>query len=361
MLRSAERNFRCGAAKPDKMSSAAFRLLLSICTFSISLESAALKISNRYRSPRNPERSIRSATTLIVLHTTEAPAKSSINKVSDRGECHYVVTESGDIYSIVDRDKEAFHAGRSMWKGKEDVDKFSVGIECVGYHDKPMGMVQLKALSSLIEDLQARYKISDENVVCHSHVAYGAPNKWHKRRHRGRKQCAMLFGTPTVRKILSLKSRPPVDQDVRAKRLVIGDRYLHSVLYGSIDPMRRHYKNVSAEKPKLQAVHKSENKKSGAAKTVKKKPVEKPAPVNKPTPSGKAPGAGQAKPKSIQELTRRGWKIRGVISGKATPSSIMGKDWNNPDVYYTIRNNIISGSEINPARIENGTMIWIKE
>ena len=89
----------------------------------------AVPISNRYRSPRNPERRVRASTELIVLHTTEAPARSSLTKVSDRGECHFCVTEDGSVYRIVDRDREAFHAGRSMWNGKEDVDKFSIGIE----------------------------------------------------------------------------------------------------------------------------------------------------------------------------------------------------------------------------------------
>jgi hypothetical protein len=358
---AAKNELMCRTAKPNGVAGILIQLVLALIVVFVCLEGMAITVSNRYRSPRNPERSIRNSTTLIVLHTTEAPAKSSINKVSDRGECHYVVTESGDVYAIVDRDKEAFHAGRSMWKGKEDVDKFSVGIECVGYHDKPMGMVQLRALAALIEDLQARYKISDENVVCHSHVAYGAPNKWHKKRHRGRKQCAMLFGTPTVRNILSLKSRPSVDQDVKAKRLVVGDAYLQSVLYGNADPMRRHYKNASGVKDRPKVVYKSVKPKSTASKTVQKNVSQKANSAQKQMPPQKKPSPGKIKPKSIQELVKNGWKIRGVISGKATASSIMGNAWNKPDVFYTIRNTIISGAEINSAKIENGTMIWVKE
>ena len=127
--------------------------------------SASVPVSNRYRSPRNPERRVRASTELIVLHTTEAPARSSLNKVSDRGECHFCVTEDGTVYRIVDRDREAFHAGRSMWNGKEDVDKFSVGIECVGHHDKPMGDVQLNAIRSLVKELQAMYRIDRKSVV----------------------------------------------------------------------------------------------------------------------------------------------------------------------------------------------------
>ncbi len=226
------------------------RLVIAAIVCLAMMRAEAVDASNRYRSPRNPERKIRQSTELIVLHTTEAPARSSLNKLSDRGEAHYCVTEEGAIYRIVDRDKEAFHAGRSVWRGKEDVDKFSIGIECVGDHDKPMGMVQLKAIAALVKDLKSMYRLSDDRVVCHSHVAYGSPNKWHGYKHRGRKRCGMLFATPTIRRILGLKSRPAYDPDVRSKRLVVGDEYLNRVLYGTMDPMGKYYKSASA-KPSL--------------------------------------------------------------------------------------------------------------
>ena len=201
----------------------------------------AIDASNRYRSPRNPERQVRASTELIVLHTTEAPARSSLNKVSDRGECHFCVTEDGSVYRIVDRDREAFHAGRSMWNGKEDVDKFSIGIECVGFHDKAMPAAQIRAIRTLVKELQSMYRLPDHKVVCHSHVAYGAPNKWHKYRHRGRKRCGMLFAMPSVRRQLGLATRPAYDPDTRAGRLKQADPYLQKVLYGRVDTMAAVY------------------------------------------------------------------------------------------------------------------------
>ena len=202
----------------------------------------AINASDRYRSPRNPERKIRSSTELIVLHTTEAAEHGSLLKLCDRGEAHFCVTEDGRVYRIVDRDREAFHAGRSMWNGREDVDKFSIGIECVGYHDKPMPMAQIESIKTLVKELQSMYRLSDDKVVCHSHVAYGAPNRWHRQKHRGRKRCGMLFAMPSVRAQLGLKKRPAYDADVRAKRLVVGDDYLRKVLYGNIDTMKSSYK-----------------------------------------------------------------------------------------------------------------------
>ncbi len=224
------------------------RYLAALVVLFLTLGASALDVSNRYRSPRNAERRVRASTELIVLHTTEAPARSSLNKLSDRGEAHYCVTEEGTVYRIVDRDREAFHAGRSMWNGKEDVDKFSIGIECVGYHDKAMGIVQLRAIRDLVKELQRMYRIPDERVVCHSHVAYGAPNKWQKKNHRGRKRCGMLFAMPTVRAQLGLARRPASDADVRAKRLVVGDDYLRRVLYGNVDTMKGKYNAAAIAK-----------------------------------------------------------------------------------------------------------------
>ena len=205
------------------------------------LLAAPLALKDDYRSPRNAERAVRKATTLIVLHTTEAPAKSSLNKLSERGEAHYCVVEDGTVYRIVDRDREAFHAGRSMWNGKEDCDEYTIGIEVVGYHDKAVTLQQIAALKELIARLKRIYSVPDARVVCHSHVAYGAPNTWHKKKHRGRKRCGMLFAMPSVRAKLGLVARPAYDPDVKAKRLVQADPDLAASLYGTRDTMAAHY------------------------------------------------------------------------------------------------------------------------
>ena len=218
-----------------------FPLLLSVGLLSLQSLAAPLVLKDDFRSPRNKERPLRKATRLIVLHTTEAHAKSALNKLSERGEAHYCVTEKGEAYRIVDRDREAFHAGRSMWEGKEDCDEYSIGIEVVGYHDKSMPVRQLDALRELVARLKKLYGIPDARVVCHSHVAYGAPNTWHKKKHRGRKRCGMLFAMASVRAKLGLTARPAQDPDVKAKRLVQVDPYLDSILYGNVDTMAAFY------------------------------------------------------------------------------------------------------------------------
>ena len=265
------------------------------------LGASAIDASNRYRSPRNPERRVRASTELIVLHTTEAPARSSLNKVSDRGECHFCVTEDGSVYRIVDRDREAFHAGRSMWNGKEDVDKFSIGIECVGFHDKAMPAAQIRAIRTLVKELQSMYSIPDHKVVCHSHVAYGAPNKWHKYRHRGRKRCGMLFAMPSVRRQLGLATRPAYDPDTRAGRLKQADAYLQKVLYGRVDTMAAAYgaPKAASPAPKLApriAAPKKESAPKAKASAAPKKAAAKSAPKAKAAAAPKKKSAAKASP-----------------------------------------------------------------
>ena len=356
------------------------RKALWLFLFGVTLARAGLAIdaSDRYRSPRNPERPIRRTTELIVLHTTEAAAHGSLKKLSERGECHYCVTEEGSVYRIVDRDREAFHAGRSMWNGKEDVDKFSIGIECVGYHDKAMSLVQLTAIRDLVRELKAMYHLGDDKVVCHSHVAYGAPNKWHKRKHRGRKQCGMLFAMPSVRRILELKSRAAYDPDTKARRLVVGDPYLEKVLYGNVDTMRGTYgaATVAAVAPpatgggilgwlgvggqKNETISATPPPADKTSRAIAAKPAPRPSTRKASAPGAKRKAPSAKPPASIAELKAQGYVLKGTVSPYNTASRIAGGRWNKADTYYTIRNKVIPGSLINPAKIEKGMGIWMK-
>ena len=257
---------------------------------------------------------LRAATRLIVLHTTEAHARSSLNKLSERGEAHYCLVEDGTVYRIIDRDRVAFHAGRSMWCGKEDCDEYAIGIEVVGYHDKAMPLRQLAALKELVDNLKKMYSLSDVQVVCHSHVAYGAPNKWQKHRHRGRKRCGMLFAMWSVRRKLGLKTRPAFDPDVKAGRLVQADKYLQGVLYGSTDTMAARYSGGADPVPE-----KAGSLLSGLGQLFglgadKRKPEPKPAPKVKPATNNK-PAAGKGTvpttgkgtvPKTVPKATEKG-------------------------------------------------------
>lgn len=197
----------------------------------LALNAGALQLSNNY-SAWNSRRAIRKRTDYIILHTTEASLKGSLNELCRYGEAHYLVGPDGHVYRIINKHRIAMHAGRSMWKGRTNLDECSVGVEVVGKHNRDITAAQYKALRELVRQLQQIYRISDENVLTHSMVAYGAPNRWHPYSHRGRKRCGMLFARRDVRKKLGLDKQPLYDPDVRAGRLRNADPYLAKVLYG---------------------------------------------------------------------------------------------------------------------------------
>ncbi len=195
-------------------------------------EASGLTITSSY-SPRNKERPRRRSTDYIILHTTEGPKEGSLRKVQRNGEAHYLLDQSGHAYRVVHRSLVAYHAGRSMWDGHTNLDTRSLGIEVVGYHNRDLTSAQYAALRELLDELQRIYKVPDRQVLTHSMVAYGTPNRWHRKSHRGRKRCAMGLATHSTRRRLGLTDGPTRDPDVAARRLVVADPYLTRVLYGS--------------------------------------------------------------------------------------------------------------------------------
>jgi len=183
--------------------------------------------------PVNRTRPVRARTDYILLHTTEGTAAGALHKLCQNGESHFMVAPEGRVYRIVDRGRVATHAGRSMWNGRVNLDSHAIGIEVVGFYNRPPTRSQAAALRELLRQLQAAYHVPDERVLTHSMVAYGKPNQWFRRDHRGRKRCGMLMGTDSVRRELGLTAKPAFDPDVRAGRLTVGDPYLARILYGS--------------------------------------------------------------------------------------------------------------------------------
>lgn len=116
---------------------------------------------------------------MLVLHYTGMPdAASAIGWLANpqsKVSAHYVVTEEGDVVRMVEEGKRAWHAGQAHWRGINDVNSASIGIELVnpghewGY--RPFPDAQMEALIPLVHDIMDRHRISRGNVVGHSDIA----------------------------------------------------------------------------------------------------------------------------------------------------------------------------------------------
>lgn len=119
------------------------------------------------------------AVSMIVLHYTGMEdAASAIERLRDpeaRVSCHYLIAEDGQILRMVPEEMRAWHAGRSSWRGIENVNDASIGIEIVNpgheYGYRPFTEQQMDALVPLVAGLAARHQVPRANVVGHSDVA----------------------------------------------------------------------------------------------------------------------------------------------------------------------------------------------
>ena len=117
--------------------------------------------------------------TIVVLHYTGMiDAASAIDRLTDpaaKVSSHYLIAEDGQVIRLVQEENRAWHAGKSRWRGIEDINSASIGIEIVnpghefGY--RPFPEAQIDALIPLMADIQGRYGITRGNVVGHSDIA----------------------------------------------------------------------------------------------------------------------------------------------------------------------------------------------
>jgi N-acetylmuramoyl-L-alanine amidase len=116
---------------------------------------------------------------MVVLHYTGMQdAASAIARLRDpeaKVSCHYLVSEDGQVLRMVDEEKRAWHAGQSWWRGLQDINSASIGIEIVnpghefGY--RPFPREQMEALIVVLADIVRRRSIRPVNVVGHSDIA----------------------------------------------------------------------------------------------------------------------------------------------------------------------------------------------
>jgi len=200
-------------------------------TFQRSIVDSRQQLNPRFKKVK------RKKTKYIIVHTSELGLKTTLRVVSKGkhfrngrrthgGHTHYVIARNGRTYRIMDKKYVADHAGRSMWDGETDLSKISIGIELVGYHYAPISDKQYRSVGMLIDILQGAYNLDDRAVLTHSQVAYGTPNRWFRRDHRGRKRCAKNF----IRAKAELGSKWSYDPDVYAGRLM-ADSQLSDVFY----------------------------------------------------------------------------------------------------------------------------------
>ena len=84
---------------------------------------------------------------------------------------HFFVRRDGAVIQFVAVDERAWHAGASHWRGRDNCNDWSVGIELEGLEGGPFEPAQYRVLASLLRALRRRCPLTE--VVGHEHVAPG--------------------------------------------------------------------------------------------------------------------------------------------------------------------------------------------
>ncbi|WP_159565274.1 1,6-anhydro-N-acetylmuramyl-L-alanine amidase AmpD [Budvicia diplopodorum] len=90
-----------------------------------------------------------------------------------RVSAHCLIRRDGAIVQYVPFDKRAWHAGVSLYQGREQCNDFSIGIEMEGTDDRDFTPEQYQSLSVVTQLLMASYPINAERITGHSDIAPG--------------------------------------------------------------------------------------------------------------------------------------------------------------------------------------------
>ena len=112
----------------------------------------------------------------VVLHATAGGLAGTLawfENPNSGVSAHYVVAKNGRVFQMVEERTKAHHAGASEFQGREDFNRFSVGIEIVNLNDgqDPYPPDQFEAMVNLTDYLVEKYDIQRQWIVTHADIS----------------------------------------------------------------------------------------------------------------------------------------------------------------------------------------------
>ncbi|MCB0191045.1 MAG: N-acetylmuramoyl-L-alanine amidase [Anaerolineae bacterium] len=141
--------------------------------------------------------------TAVVIHSTANSSLSGViswfNNPSAQVSAHYSIGKDGEIVQHVQDIHRAWHAGRSIWKGRDGCNDYALGIELVNLNDgrDPYPEAQHQANLALCAYLLDKYNISTNDIMGHLDIAIPPGRKSDPRGYdldRLRREVSALLG-----------------------------------------------------------------------------------------------------------------------------------------------------------------------
>jgi LysM repeat protein len=115
--------------------------------------------------------------TAIVIHSTANSSLEGVvswfNNPTAKVSAHYTIGKDGQIVQHVQDMHQAWHAGKSTWKGRDGCNEYSIGIELVNLNDgsDPYPEAQHQANLALCAYLTHKYNIDPDDIMGHLNIA----------------------------------------------------------------------------------------------------------------------------------------------------------------------------------------------
>lgn len=112
---------------------------------------------------------------MVVIHYTAmdnvAAARARLCDPAALVSAHYLIARDGAGEQLVKEGQRAWHAGHGEWRGQNDINSRSIGIELDNTGRHPFPEPQMATLESLLKDILARWDIPPSEVIGHADMA----------------------------------------------------------------------------------------------------------------------------------------------------------------------------------------------
>ncbi len=136
-----------------------------------------MKFINKFKSPNFNQRKSFNIKFIVIHYTALKNESEAINFLcseKNNVSCHFLISQGGKIFSLVNEKKRAWHAGLSFWDGDTDINSSSIGIELdfsYEFNNNKFSLKMIKSLKELIRYLKIKYNIKKNNILGHSDVS----------------------------------------------------------------------------------------------------------------------------------------------------------------------------------------------
>ncbi len=111
----------------------------------------------------------------LFLNRLDPDGHPSFSAIADlRVSAHLLIRRNGELWQYVSLFKSAWHAGHSVFAGREACNDFSLGVELEGTDLLPYSRAQYQRLAEVIGLCRQHWPILEQNrIVGHSDIAPG--------------------------------------------------------------------------------------------------------------------------------------------------------------------------------------------